>query len=322
MSPHYFAARALLVCALLYPALAPCADLLDTPAAPSALAQHALINGLAHAGSRVVAVGQRGHILYSDNQGGNWSQAKVPLSTDLTAVFFPTPRDGWAVGHDGVILHSTDAGATWAVQLDQRKIDKALGADPSFLDVWFRDAQNGFAVGAFNLIMATTDGGRSWTSWSKQTDNPDGYHLNAIRALGEDVYIAGEHGVLLRLAADGSRFEALKSPYQGSFFGITGQPGALIAHGLRGNAWRSADRGASWQRIDTGINTGLTASAAGGAGIVLLSQAGQVLLSTDAGLHFAPVKHKPGPVSAALLSGGQLVVGGARGLRALPLAPQ
>src|SRR3546814_394862 len=75
------------------------ADPLDTPAIASALSDQHLINGLARAGDRVIAVGQRGHILLSDDDGAHWAQAKVPVSSDLTAVSFPPARDGLAVGH-------------------------------------------------------------------------------------------------------------------------------------------------------------------------------------------------------------------------------
>src|SRR5574340_1818382 len=78
-------------------------DVLDTPAAMSPLAQRGLLLGLARAGNAVVAVGQRGHILWSDDAGGHWQQAAVPVSSDLVAVSFPTPKIGWAVGHDGVV---------------------------------------------------------------------------------------------------------------------------------------------------------------------------------------------------------------------------
>ena len=44
--------------------------------------------------------------------------------------------------------------------------------------------------------------------------------------------------------------------YKGTFFGITGKPGVVIVYGLRGNAYRSADGGASWQKIETGISVG------------------------------------------------------------------
>ncbi len=160
-------------------------DVLDTPARDSAFAAKSLLNGVANAGQRIVAVGQRGHIIYSDDGGKTWLQAKVPVSSDLVAVSFPTPAKGWAVGHDGVVLHTADGGATWVRQLDGRRAGQlmadyytakagsgalgspdaaaglvseaeriaAQGAENSFLDVWFADENNGFIVGAFNLTF-------------------------------------------------------------------------------------------------------------------------------------------------------------------------
>src|SRR5690606_16670813 len=70
------------------------------------------------AGDRLVAVGQRGHIIYSDDGGKTWEQGEVPVNVLLTAVHFPDATNGWAVGHGGVILHSGDAGKTWTRQVD------------------------------------------------------------------------------------------------------------------------------------------------------------------------------------------------------------
>lgn len=70
------------------------------------------------AGDRLVAVGERGHILYSDDQGSSWNQAKVPTSVMLTRVFFISETTGWVVGHDGNILLSTDGGIHWTLQRD------------------------------------------------------------------------------------------------------------------------------------------------------------------------------------------------------------
>lgn len=100
----------------------PWRDVLDTPAVPSPLAARSLLTGLARAGARVVAVGQRGHVLFSDDAGKSWNQADVPVSSDLVAVSFPNPDAGWIVGHDGVVLHSTDAGRSWTRQLDGRSV--------------------------------------------------------------------------------------------------------------------------------------------------------------------------------------------------------
>jgi len=54
----------------------------------SAKAVESLLLDVAHAGARLVAVGDRGHILYSDDDGASWAQAKVPTRQMLTSVFF------------------------------------------------------------------------------------------------------------------------------------------------------------------------------------------------------------------------------------------
>jgi photosystem II stability/assembly factor-like uncharacterized protein len=307
----------LIACVLALPAAASnFIDVLDTPAARSTMAAGALINGLAQAGRRIVGVGQRGHIVYSDDQGKSWTQAKVPLSADLVAVAFPTDRKGWAVGHDGVVLHSSDAGASWT-----RQQLPAEAKDKSLLDVWFENDKCGFAIGAFNLILRTIDGGATWQPWMDRMDNPKGLHLNAIRSVGQDLYIAGEQGLVHKLAADGTRFEPLPTPYAGSYFGVIGNAGAVIVFGLRGNAYRSTDAGRNWRKVETGVQVGLSAAAVLPDGrLALVSQAGQVLLSLDDGASFRPHAALPGPTSAAVGIGGRLVLAGARGARVQPLS--
>src|SRR5690606_22399355 len=76
------------------------------------------LTAIARAGDRLVAVGQRGHILVSEDAGKSWSQASVPVSSDLVAVSFASASHGWAVGHGGVVLKTEDGGLSWAVQLD------------------------------------------------------------------------------------------------------------------------------------------------------------------------------------------------------------
>ncbi|MEP5763851.1 MAG: YCF48-related protein [Halieaceae bacterium] len=80
------------------------------------LASQSLLLDVCNAGSRLVAVGERGHILLSDDAGQQWRQARVPTRQMLTAVYFPSPRRGWAVGHDGLVLVSVDGGESWAIQ--------------------------------------------------------------------------------------------------------------------------------------------------------------------------------------------------------------
>jgi photosystem II stability/assembly factor-like uncharacterized protein len=80
------------------------------------LAPRSLLLDIAAAGQRMVAVGERGHILYSDDNGSSWLQSRVPTTQMLTAVYFVDSQHGWAVGHDGLILVSDDAAASWRIQ--------------------------------------------------------------------------------------------------------------------------------------------------------------------------------------------------------------
>ncbi|MFD2644589.1 WD40/YVTN/BNR-like repeat-containing protein [Pseudomonas japonica] len=328
------------------------ADVLDSPAIQSEKAAHALFTGLAEAGSRLVAVGQRGHILFSDDAGLHWRQARVPVSSDLTSVHFPNPSQGWAVGHDGVVLYSSDAGETWTRQFDGRQVGQRMleryqpfaaahpedqvlvalvndavrmkeeGADKPFLDLWFENERTGYIVGAFNLIFRTDDGGRSWIPWGDRVDNPNALNLYAIRRVGEDLFVAGEQGLLLKLDPVAGRFVQVSTPYGGTYFGVTGKPGAILVFGLRGNVYRSVDGGVSWSKVEFGLQQSITASTVAADGrIFLFSQAGDALVSADDGKSFQPLPNKVlTPVAAALASdSGALVVAGPRGLRQLPL---
>ncbi len=88
------------------PSVPPKYDVLQLPAVPSALASKSLIYSIRKFGDRFFATGHHGHILYSDDGGESWQQAQVPVRSSILDIDFPTPELGWAVGHEGVILHS------------------------------------------------------------------------------------------------------------------------------------------------------------------------------------------------------------------------
>ena len=196
------------------------------------------------------------------------------------------------------------------------------GAENPFLDVWFQDARTGYVVGAFGLVLRTADGGKTWEPLGHTTDNPKSLHLYAVRRVGEDLFIAGEQGLLLKLDRASGRFVAQQIPYQGTLFGVVGNERAVLAHGMRGNVVRSTDGGRSWTSVSTPVQAGLTASTLDDRGrIVIVSQAGHVLMSTDDGASFAMIKvERPTPASAVVSAGaGGLVVAGPRGVRSMPL---
>lgn len=248
-----------------------------------------LLLDIAHAGKRLVAAGDRGHILFSDDGGATWAQAKVPTRQLLTAVYFADEKHGWAVGHDALILATTNGGETWTRQYENREGEVPL------LDVWFENSQHGFATGAYGVLLETTDGGQNWEDVADRLDNEDGFHLNAITEIeGSGLFVVGEMGGMFRSGDMGETWERVESPYQGSFFGVVGggEPGVVVAFGLRGHLFRSTDFGANWQQIELldggyAIESGLAdGNLLPDGRIVVVGHGGTVLSSDDKGQSF------------------------------------
>jgi len=316
-------ALSLLGCAALSaPALAAAAPASDAVyAIESAKATKSLMLDVVHAGKRLVAVGDRGHILYSDDQGVTWVQAKVPTRALLTSVFFVDDKHGWAVGHDAQILASEDGGATWTKQFEDLKREAPL------LDVWFKDANSGFAVGAYGALLETTDGGKHWEDASDRLDNEDQFHLNGIASVKDaGLFIVGEQGSMFRSPDWGQTWEKLEGPYQGSLFGVIGtaQANTLLAYGLRGNLYRSTDFGSTWEQVELKAARGALEFGLSGAtllddgSIVIVGNGGSVIRSNDNGETFS-VFNRPDRISVSAVTAagnGNLILAGQGGVRA------
>jgi len=287
----------------------------DEYSTESAKASQSLLIDATHAGKRLVVVGDRGHILFSDDQGNTWTQARVPTRQLLTAVFFLDEKRGWAVGHDAQILASNDGGATWSKQLED------LSREAPLLDVTFLDAQHGFAVGAYGALLETRDGGQHWQDIAERLDNADQLHLNGIAVIKEaGLFIVGEQGSMFRSSDNGQTWAKVEGPYEGSLFGVIGtaKPHTLLAYGLRGNLFRSTDFGDSWQPIELkaargNLEFGLaSATLLDDGSLALVGNGGSVLRSVDDGQTFS-VYNRADRIALAgvsgLANGGLLLVG-------------
>ncbi len=346
------AAAALLGALAAVPAVA--GEPLQTPARMSARAPRAMLTAMALAGQRTVAVGERGIILLRDG-GANaaWQQAKVPVSVTLTDVTFADASNGWAVGHDGVILSTNDGGAQWSTRFDGNKANALMLADakaavgkaqaaggnlladaenalgdieaaakfgPSrpLLGVWFRDARTGYAVGAYGQAFRTTDGGSNWTSMGSGLPNPEGLHYNAIAGgPGNVLAIAGEGGYVYRSQDGGASWQRIETGYSGQLYGVIFTARSMLAYGFGGHVFRSEDGGASWRETPAVTKKSLVGGAMQGSSVVLAAQDGALLRSDDDGASFRVVRQGDAVPTAGMLAvNGAVLLSGVGGVRA------
>ncbi|TNF99737.1 MAG: hypothetical protein EP297_05010 [Gammaproteobacteria bacterium] len=237
------------------------------------LAPESLLVSVIKKNGRLLAAGERGHILFSED-AVNWQQASVPVQILLTGVYMSDSIHGWAVGHDAVILNSVDGGKSW------RKIHEAVEEQRPLLDVWFRDNGYGIVIGAYGYLLHTHDSGITWES--NLVNEEHDFHLNAISATPQGkLYIAAEAGYVYRSDDDGASWATLNPPYEGSFFGvISPDEDKVVVFGLRGNVFVSNDSGESWRRIDSETQSTLTSGIKLKNGYFVISgHAGTLLLS-------------------------------------------
>jgi photosystem II stability/assembly factor-like uncharacterized protein len=251
-------------------------------------------------GNRIVAVGDRGYIVFSDSNGESWERAQTPPNLPLlTAVYFADAKTGWAVGHDAVILKSSDEGKTWSQAFSAAADQKPL------MDITFVDANVGFAVGAYGAFYETADAGKTWAARKIQEEDK---HLNAILKIGEGKFlIVGEAGTLLKSDDAGKTWGKVESPYKGSFFGgVLANDGSVTIYGLRGRIFRSADASLkSWQQYDNKSTASIMgATKLPDGALVLAGLAGTVLISRDNGQTYSALATGSTKSIAAPLLGG------------------
>ena len=307
------------------------------PALVSSQTSQAVLLGSAITGSkRLVAVGERGLVLLSDDGGNHWRQAVVPSSVTLTSVRF-AGEQGVAVGHSGVVLTSVDGGEHWLLRLDGRRAaELALrdaqdagdpvaistaqqlvqdGPDKPFLDAAISSNGRLLVVGAYGMIFASPDLGQSWTPWMARIDNPDGLHIYAIRQLDNEILLAGERGLVLRSTDNGATFKHLPTPYNGSLFTaeLPDQQNIVVA-GLKGSLLRSHDGGENWEMLasaDASSFTGSTLSADGS--LYLVTQAGHLLGLNSDGLVQLSQQPMPSLNSVSLVNAHSVLLLSSRG---------
>ena len=279
-------------------------------------------------GSDVWAVGHAQVILHSADGGLSWERQHVdPYDPEefediangapLLDVLFLDAHNGLAIGAYGLLLHTSDGGASWS----RGSVSTTAAADAE--DRGDGDGDGG-ADGdtgqpADDAAAAGEDDSWTFSDEDLELEELSDPHLNAIARTGNGgLLIVAERGSAFRSRDQGRTWERLLIPYDGSMFGVLGFDGdRVLVFGLRGNVFESADLGSTWTAVDSGTEQSLqggTVLADGGAalvgsnGVVLVRRSGEepfVEHSIDGG----------GALADAVATGGSgLVVVGERGV--------
>jgi len=287
-------------------------------ATPSNLSAHDLLLDSTMVGKRMIAVGEFGHVVFSDDGGKTWEQAKtVPTQVTLTSVYFVNDKIGYAGGHDSTVIRTDDGGNTWT------QVYHNIESQAPIMSIYFSDENHGLAVGAFSFVVETHDGGKTWTRRTLVAGSTDDSHLNNIYATKDGtILVSAEFGKVFRSTDKGATFTEVDTGYEGSFWGGMGlKDGTALVFGMRGNAYRSTDDGLTWSKIDSGTDK----SIGGGweldnGTVVLVGLQGYVGYSTDGAKTFKEVTRadRLGYVSVLPAGDNQIAVFGEPGVKLQP----
>jgi photosystem II stability/assembly factor-like uncharacterized protein len=203
-------------------------------------------------------------------------------SIQLLSIVCTSPSTMIASGDGGVILYSSDAGASWiqAQTATVKTIHKM-----SFLNV-----STGVAVGDNGLILTSYNGGLNWHIQPTEivTD------LFGVSFVDQNrIYAVGRRGTVLRSNDAGQTWENLNS---GAFFtlrsiknlGLT----SAIAVGVEGTIVRTSDGGNSWRHSFSGTSNDLSdASFANPELGIAVGNGGAIVRTTDGGISWSPIQH-------------------------------
>lgn len=293
------------------------------PAIPSPDAPDSLLLDLDWAGERLVAVGEQGHIIYSDDGGASWTHASVPVSLMLTAVDFATAERGWAVGHEGIVLASEDRAESWSIALRGEDIaalqiaaaERLIEEAQARLDAAPEEEAEEAGWALEEAEFALEDARRA---------QEEGITHPALNVWFDDAdtgYVTGAYGMLLHTDDGGQSWELhsnrLDNPSGYHLYDITrSAAGSLFIAGEAGQLHRSRDDGETWAALESpyeGSYFGAVATPEGS--VLIFGLRGRIFRSEDDGESWTAID-APGESSlfgGGIFPGGRIVLVGAAG---------
>lgn len=208
-------------------------------------------------GTNLWAVGHEEVILHSADGGSSWERQHVNSEAlgPLLDILFIDDTRGFAIGAEGKMLTTDDAGKTWLDgSITTRMVDAPLIAKSDSNDA------NGLASDDIGV-----------------DETPP--HLNAIVQSKLGLLIVGETGAAFRSRDAGVSWARIDFPYSGPLFGaVVLDDESIIVYGLSGNVYSTRDLGSSWTKLETNTDASLFgAVAVKGARAVLVGARGTFL---------------------------------------------
>lgn len=229
-------------------------------------AAQSLLLDIAAAGDRLVAVGERGHILYSTDGGESWTQATVPTTVMLTRVFFVSESLGWAVGHDGNVMHSRDGGVNWELQRDgvaeQVQINEARAGRAVRRVEELREQISKAPEGEQEALAEALDEAEWAMDKAREALDAPIYApplMDVWFSTPEQGWASGAYGLLLFTANGGRQWSdwshKVDNPDELHLNGVGGVPGGqLYLASEWGTVFTSANGGEAWHPVESGYD--------------------------------------------------------------------
>lgn len=258
------------------------------PALQLPLSNKAVMLDLETNNTNVFAVGERGIILRSADEGASWEQLDSPVDVTLTGISFSSEKEGWIVGHESTILHSVDGGATWAINRYKPEEEKF------YMSVNFVSPQLGYVLGTDGELWVTEDSGKTWEVKILSVEEWYQNHLFAIEKLGKTALVAAERGGVFYSEDGLTDWQAIPSPYEGSFFGVNKLAKQFVTFGMSGNLYLVDSDSLEWEKIDTETDQFLLDSAASSnaKNLLVVGRGGIILVLNESGQLVKKIENK------------------------------
>lgn len=176
-------------------------------------------------------------------------QHPSPQGNDVLDVSFVNGSTGWSVGRSGVILKTSDSGATWQHQRSNVDVD--------LYGVSFVSTTRGWAVGDNNTVLRTVDGGMTWVAQS--LPGTAVRNMRSVAFFDENRGITTSTGGAIHYTADGGQSWLLATdPIASETLTDSSWSTASTAYvvGANGIILRSTNGGASWTQQTVNTNAG------------------------------------------------------------------